>query len=1056
MYKTIIIHLCILLSCGYAVSAEFSWQEAHAKRTATGDISWQARPYQFEQSNSVRYIDYANGNDQNSGLNKNEAWKHHPWDAQATAQAKSCTGIHQYIFKGGVIYRGQLEIKESGNAQEQIQLCSDPSWGTGLPVLSGAEVITGFQQGQAPKGVPNKNIVWSAAVNFLPRSIWIVDENNTITRLALARLPNWRSTDRDDIKKDWWTWKNTGPGIHHYNESRKVGRMTLNYGNDPDNITPAIAQKLKGAYVWTEYGWVMGTPFPSRVRAVYPKEGGVALGGQWGDNSGSHIVRGCRYYFDDKAEFLDDEFHGEFWFEKQGTNNGTLHIVLPRGMDIKKVRVEAARHEQIIRGENAKHLHMAGLAFQFTNTAWALDAAGGETAAIVLRGSVQDIDIHNCVFSDVAGSALINANKPDDLVTRIDFTDNDILRTDHTGLNIRSGSGIWAQVIGPFGVVHEVNVLRNRFQFTGRRPTRHGQGHCMHIETVRKAHIAGNVLDMCWGAGIFVFGGKKSFSDESVPFTRLLIHQNKVTNALLNNNDWGGIETWQGGPAYVFNNVSGDISGYWNYNYIGSAGKDVRAASFGHAYYLDGAYKNYHFNNIAYGRTNDPQSPLQTCSAFQEIHSYQNTFFNNSAHNFQVATRRQAPKAGRNKFLSNIFSSVHKVFRHADAVVNKEANAHHAGKQGHGFSYDTLAYGNNIFFDFKDMGLFEEDSTEYVTLKDFAAATHNRKTLRSDVGIAASTDPLPQAAQHDFTPSTLADGKGTQTFVPWALYDCVAEWHFYPSAKDARIIDEHWNMPPYYHERKYYHNRPRFPLQPQGGLSHTQAIAGPLEDWCKGAVSLDGKQHYYVCSHDEMMKPISYSFKVMKTDHPQRGKTITRDVSGQAIKNPQVYDSNFLIEVYARLGADGIILEKMDQNNGYALAMQAGNLVFSVKHNGQTQRLLSKQTLNDGDWHHIIVEADREQKTLHYYLDGALQQTASGIGAESLANNSDLYVGGSPQGNYLNGTLDFMRICHGTLADAETSIEELYAWQFNGPQQKDFSGQAPRGAGRDAGAIEGH
>ena len=48
-----------------------------------------------------------------------------------------------------------------------------------------------------------------------------------------------------------------------------------------------------------------------------------------------------------------------------------------------------------------------------------------------------------------------------------------------------------------------------------------------------------------------------------------------------------------------------------------------------------------------------------------------------------------------------------------------------------------------------------------------------------------------------------------------------------------------------------------------------------------------------------------------------------------------------------------------------------------------------------------------------------------------------------------------MRIALGTLADARTTIEELYAWQFDGPFLRDFTGREPTGARRDAGAIEG-
>jgi hypothetical protein len=39
-------------------------------------------------------------------------------------------------------------------------------------------------------------------------------------------------------------------------------------------------------------------------------------------------------------------------------------------------------------------------------------------------------------------------------------------------------------------------------------------------------------------------------------------------------------------------------------------------------------------------------------------------------------------------------------------------------------------------------------------------------------------------------------------------------------------------------------------------------------------------------------------------------------------------------------------------------------------------------------------------------------------------------------------------------ASRRTTIEELYAWQFDGPAHRDMRGVAPKGQARDAGAIE--
>jgi hypothetical protein len=72
----------------------------------------------------------------------------------------------------------------------------------------------------------------------------------------------------------------------------------------------------------------------------------------------------------------------------------------------------------------------------------------------------------------------------------------------------------------------------------------------------------------------------------------------------------------------------------------------------------------------------------------------------------------------------------------------------------------------------------------------------------------------------------------------------------------------------------------------------------------------------------------------------------------------------------------------------------------------------------------------------------------------SLANSGDLLVGGGPDLDHLACTIDFLRICRGTLAKSQTDIAELYAWQFDGPQYRDFCGNDIQGGRRDAGAVE--
>ena len=181
------------------------------------------------------------------------------------------------------------------------------------------------------------------------------------------------------------------------------------------------------------------------------------------------------------------------------------------------------------------------------------------------------------------------------------------------------------------GRLYDVRVMRNKFDHIGIRPDLFSQGEALEIEYAQTAEVAGNFCYRICAQGIDIHGAKPSGAATDRPFTRILIHHNKVVDSLINVDDFGGIETWQGGPAYVYDNISGNPGGYRNWEHVLSPNKEDR---FGHAYYLDGGFKNYHFNNIAWGKSKGPADKLANTSAFQEIISYQNTFFNNTIYNF--------------------------------------------------------------------------------------------------------------------------------------------------------------------------------------------------------------------------------------------------------------------------------------------------------------------------------------------------------------------------------------------------------------------------------------
>jgi hypothetical protein len=283
----------------------------------------------------------------------------------------------------------------------------------------------------------------------------------------------------------------------------------------------------------------------------------------------------------------------------------------------------------------------------------------------------------------------------------------------------------------------------------------------------------------------------------------------------------------------------------------------------------------------------------------------------------------------------------------------------------------------------------------------------------------------------------------------------VGEWNFYHIGSDPAVIpDEHWYMTDYHVTRDNYHERPMYPLKGVN-VGAGDYVPGPLEDWISGALSFaPAKKQYAAISNAEMMAP--FSFNERKKSLHEGAKPEPCTIEGEALKNPQVYASNMLIEAYFKTApghSGGVLMEKM-KGSGYGLAINAaGCLSFNVKGAGASALVESKTKVNDGRWHHAIVEADRQAKTLTVYVDGRKDATGAGVdGTLSLANDGDVHVGGTPEGRHLDGAIDFLRIAQGTLADADTTIEELYAWEFDGPQLRDFSGRKPAGA-RDAGAL---
>jgi hypothetical protein len=1052
--------LALLVAAHGVVNAQnavrWSWQEPQARVLPTGDLEWAPKPFEFKPGQSVRYIDFESGNDANDGLSKQTSWKHHPWDPNAGAKAAACKSAHTYVFKQGIDYRGELNANESGTADAPIILTRDPSWGEGAAVICGAEAVTGWKQGADNNLIPEAEKVWCVDLDWAPRNVWMVGKEGAVIRIALARTPNWNITNPDDIKSEWWTWKNPDKPFDNY---ATINGQRRHLAFDPEQVNTNKPQDYyQGAILWTTKGWVMGNPFPARVLAVDREHGSLTFAGQWGGEPSYKIIRGCQYYLEDKPQYLDSP--GEFWFDKKG-NGGRLYLRLSGDQDPNKAHVEVARHIHMIDSRGMSHVRIRGLTFRFANVYWnpiaapywvsheSLDVQPG---CVRLLGSGTDIEVSHCAFEHVHKGVRLKAMGREDAIDQVVVADNVFSDTDSGGVEL-ADSTTYGDVAPPMGRLYDVRVLRNKFDHIGLRPDLFSQGTALEVEYAQTAEVAGNMFEQICAQGIDVHGAKASGAATDRPFTRILIHHNKAIDTLINVDDFGGIETWQGGPAYVYDNISGNPGGYRSWDHALNPDAENR---FGHAYYLDGAFKNYYFNNIAWGKSKGPTGKLANTAAFQEIISYQNTFFNNTVFNFVTGSRRQEPQAGRVKFLGNIWQGIGlRVFRDADPARTAQAGIEaEATSHSDQYAIDTDAYARNVFYDVgESFGVLEPSGRWHQTLPAFRDALESHHPLAAEVGIMAEQPPLRDASAHDFRPSagSAARGRGAKVFVPWSLFETVAEWNFYPIPGDpTRILDEHWCMSPYYTGRDDYYKLPTYPLK---GINITlkDYQNGPLENWTTGALHFNGDNQYAVLKNEDICRSVTL-------DARRRNENLKRTVSGADLSNPQIHTSNFLIEACFKTAAgltDAVLIQKMD-DAGYVLGVnKEGGVTLATTSGGTPSWLASRGAVNDGQWHHVIAEADRKAATFTIYLDGKRDATGPGLGANaSLSNNADLYVGGAPNGHYLNGAIDFLRLARSTLADSKTTIEELYAWEFHGPFLCDFTGRARPADGGEAGAID--
>ncbi len=1031
----------------------YSWQEPQAKVLPNGALEWAPRPFVFEKGDSVRYIDGEAGDDAKDGQTRETAWKHHPWDDHATGEAKTCKGIQTYIFKGGAVYRGALKATESGTPNNPIRLTCDPNWGTGPALFYGSTQIRGGwkrSSAQEAPGIPQPEHVWyiDLGKDYDPdpltakfSAMWQVS-GNKVERLHIARHPNYDLSDPNNPVKNWPIWS-----AYDLKSGTFTSPFLKNLGDK--NL-------LNGAAIWTEGGFLMAAARRVLFRpgSYNPDVGSLAIPSNANDTRYRNIPRAeVHFMIENVAKFLD--VPGEYFYSVDGPRAGRLYLLPAGGVDPNSVVYEVAQIRFPLFISDQHDIVVSGLEFRYNDPD---EGTGGwpfeSSPCIRIAGNCSNITVKNCNFYYVADAIAaypqvfyIERGSPAGVLDNIIVSDNDIQHAEMGGAILLSGDSERAKGV-TYGQLRHVEVMRNRVIDTG---FRHGSNSWGSIPAISVSYsetceIAGNIVDTSFGNGIFTDGGKASGSYNVVPLTRMLVHHNQIDNSMLGCNDYGGLEHFQGGPIYIYNNITRNC-----------VGNRTLGQELGYSLYLDGGFKCYVFNNIMAGNVKADQPNYYNNCGYFMVFGFMDQLFNNTIYHFDNAL--DGSSGNRSNILGNLMVDCKLSFigqnRPGDVSMMGGGDTGAMGRSG----VPTMAYASNVFFGSpKVFGVVAGTSQEGAgkgapvvtgkTLDELRNKLEIEKCRLASIGWQISEAPLANPAKKDYRPTanSAVKERGVKYFVPWALARNVGEWNFYKSESNPQVVlGEGFYMTDEYVDRAMYYFIPRNDLT-VSTCSAKDYVAGPLEDWIEGALSFDGRGRVASLSHAEMTRSM---------DYPGGKHSGQNSYDGTKRETLDMGVNSFLLEIVFKTEAgqtNGVLASKSAQS-GYELTVGPdGGARLNIHAGAATVSVVSTVRVNDGKWHHVIAEVDRAAGKATIYVDGkgAGEGKLDAMTNDStLSNTADFVVGKG-----LVGAVDFLRVCRSTLAESRTSIEELYAWEFNGPFLRDFTGKSPANGKRDAGAID--
>lgn len=278
------------------------------------------------------FVDFEGGSDSNDGLSMASPWKHHPWDDNATGvPASTSVGAgSEVILKGGVHYRGLLEVSDSGSSGNPVILDGNTrgTFGEGRAIVDGSEILTNW----TPAG---DGLYWAN----LPSEAIDVFRCNLYAGERMLALSQGPATPHDP---------------YHFDDLEEMRSIPPSQVSSTSITDPAVFSALPddfwvGAHVaiWAKPNFIY---FPE-IESYNPSTGRITF-----DAVDPYLDRDTKYAILNSQELLDQP--GEYVID---TAAGTV-LLWPRSLeDLDEVTASVRTHGLDFLGKD--HVTVRGIRF---------------------------------------------------------------------------------------------------------------------------------------------------------------------------------------------------------------------------------------------------------------------------------------------------------------------------------------------------------------------------------------------------------------------------------------------------------------------------------------------------------------------------------------------------------------------------------------------------------------------------------------------------------------------------------------------------------------------